>query len=282
MPSEPSEATRCLLTRAVPYVRLAGSEDQAPEVLPDGSGLRCRVTGRVYPLREGVLDLLGSEPVLRKSQKILDTPWTALAYDRLRQALLPRVLGLPRFPAEVKLIQGRLRAGPGDAVLDLACGHGNFTVELARAVGPGGLVIGLDVSRHMLARAVGRVGTARLENVLLVRGDAQRMPFAGGCFQKVNCSGGFHQFPDLRQALAEIGRVSGPRAVLTAATFAEHPRDRHATLKRWLNRRFAWHFVPLAWLGDRLRELQYSDYDWSLPGGWFAYTSAVKRGPFDA
>jgi len=38
---------------------------------------------------------------------------------------------------------------------------------------------------------------------------------------KVNCSGGFHQFPDLPHAWREIARVSVGGAVLTASTFAE-------------------------------------------------------------
>jgi ubiquinone/menaquinone biosynthesis C-methylase UbiE len=267
-----------LLVRAAPLLRLPTSPALAPEVLPDGGGLRCPATGRVFPCREGVLDLLDEEPALKKTQKVLDTPFTAWVYDRLRAAFLPRLLGLPRFAQEVALIQGRLGVRPGDVVLDLACGHGNFTAEWARRVGPTGLVLGLDVSRAMLARAVERVARLRLGNVLLVRGDARQLPLADGVLTRVNCSGGFHQFPELSRALGEVARVSGPGAALTASTFAEGPRDRHAVLKRWL-RRFEWHFVRLDWLGEQLAGLGYRDYRWSLPGGWFAYTSALKGEP---
>jgi len=91
-----------------------------------------------------------------------------------------------------------------------------------------------------------------LAHVLLVRGDAQRLPLADESLAKVHCSGGFHQLPDLPQALAEIARVSAPGAVLTASTYAEGPHDRWAGLKRWLGARYALRFVPLIWPASRL------------------------------
>jgi len=150
-------------------------------------------------------------------------------------------------------------------------------VKWAKRVGRVGLVIGLDISAAMLARAAHRAGRWGLDNVLLIRGDAHQLPFADGVLLKVNCSGGFHQFPDLPQALREIGRVSAEGAVLTASAFAEGPADPRAAVKRWMKRCFDLHFVPLVWLGEQLAALGYADYEWSLPGGWFGYTSARKK-----
>jgi hypothetical protein len=98
-----------------------------------------------------------------------------------------------------------------------------------------------------------------------------------GALAKVNCSGGFHQFPDLPRALREIARVSAAGALLTASTFAQGPDDPRGGLKRWLKRRFDLHFVPLGELGEQLGACGYVAYDWSLPGsGWFGYASACK------
>jgi ubiquinone/menaquinone biosynthesis C-methylase UbiE len=264
------------LARAAPLIRLPTSPGQPPEVLGDGSGLRCPITDRVYPYRNGVLDLLDSDVRLTATQHTLNTPTTAWAYDRSRDALL-RLFGLPDFPEEVAMIQEALRLWPGDTMLDLACGHGNFTVEWAKRVGPDGLVIALDLSPAMLMRAAERVNRWGLDNVLLIRGDAHQLPLADSCIRKVNCSGGFHQFPDLPQALREIARVSAPAATLTASTFAESPDDQPSRIKRWLKQRFTLHFVPLDQLGEQLVALGYGDYAWSLPGGWFGYASAKKR-----
>jgi len=264
------------LERAAPLLRLPTSPDQPPKVLSNGSGLRCPVTGRVFPYRGGVLDLLGDSLEKTFTQHTLDTSFTAWAYDRFRGPLT-RLLNSPDFPVEVTTIQGVLQAQAGDTVLDLACGQGNFTVEWAKRVGREGLVIGLDISRALLARAAYHAGQWGLDNVLLIRGDAHQLPFAGECLHKVNCSGGFHQFPDLPQALREIARVSVEGTVLTASTFAEGPGDPRTGIKRWMKRRFELHFVPLVWLGEQLAALGYTDYEWTLPGGWFGYTSARKK-----
>jgi SAM-dependent methyltransferase len=271
-----AEQARQLLARAAPLLRLPTSPASMPTVLADGSGLHCPSTGRVYPYRNGILDLLEHEPTLTETQQLLNTPFTAWAYDRGRDALL-RLCGGPSFAREVAMTQASLQIQPGDTVLDLACGQGNFTVEWAKRTGPDGLIIGLDISDAMLRRAASRVTRAHLNNVLLIRGDALRLPFADESFSKTNCSGGFHQLPDLPRALHEVSRVSTPNAVLTASTFAEGPDDRWAGLKRWLKQRFQLHFVPLDQLERQLAAVGFQNYIATLPGGWFGYTSTRKN-----
>lgn len=269
----PIASAQHLLTRAAPYLRLPTSPHHPPEVLPDGSGVRCPTTGRMYSYRDGVLNVSEDALTLTQTQHVLNTSATAWLYDHGRNAFM-RLVGMPTFAAEAATIQEQLQVHAGDVLLDLACGHGNFTVAWATRAGPNGLVFGLDISPAMLNRAVRRVMRYGLHNVLLIRGDAQHLPFADQSLSKVNCSGGFHQLPDLPRALQEIARVSTKGAVLTASTFAEGPHDRYAPFKRWLNRRFALHFVPLEWLGQQLTRVGYHDYRWSLPGTWFAYTAA--------
>ena len=272
----PAGRARILLDRAAPLLRLSESPDQAPEVLPDGSGVRCPATGRVYPYRNGVLDLLPGEQSKTFTQRALDTPVTAWAYDRFRETITS-ALNSPDFPVEVAMAQSALQVQPGGVILDLACGQGNFTVEWAKRVGPAGLVIGLDYSWPMLRRAAYHINRWGLDNVLPIHGDAHHLPFADGALAKTNCSGGLHQFPDLPQALREIARASASGALLTASTFAQGPHDPRAGLKRWLKRRFGLHFVPLVEMGEQLRACGYAAYDWSLPGGgWFGYASACK------
>jgi ubiquinone/menaquinone biosynthesis C-methylase UbiE len=266
-----------LLERAAPLLRLPSAPDRPPEVLPEASGLRCPVTGRIYLCHDGVLDLLPAEVALTPGQRAFASSFIAGLYDRCRGAI-GRVLGVPQFAVEVATIQQALDVQPGDTLLDLACGQGNFTAEWAARAGPEGLILALDLSRVMLARAAPRLRRRGLHNVLLLRGDALHLPLADGCLAKVNCAGGFHLFPDLPQALREIARVSAAGARLTAATFVEGPDDRCAGFKRWFRRRSGVHFVPLGWLGEQLAAVGYRDYTWSLPGGWFGYASARKVG----
>jgi ubiquinone/menaquinone biosynthesis C-methylase UbiE len=263
-----------ILERAAPFLRLPGSPDRPPEVLAGGEGLREPGTGRVFPYRDGILDLLGEGRRRTLSQLSLDTAVTAWLYDRMRDSLL-RLAGMPDFATEVATIQSRLQLAPGDVVLDLACGHGNFTAAWARHVGPTGLVIGLDLSRSMLARATERL---RGTGVLLVRGDALSLPVADAAVRKVNCSGGFHAFPDLPRALAEIARVSAPGAVLTASMFAAADDDERPRLRDWLRRAAGLHFVSLPWLGRELQAVGYVDYRSTAPRAGFGYASARKPG----
>lgn len=276
----PEAQARRLLERAAPLLRLPTCPDRAPEVLPVGSpegcGLRCPATGRVYPYRDGILYLLDVTQMKTFTQHFLDTPFTAWAYDRFRETITG-ALNSPDFPVEVALAQRALRVTSGDTLLDLACGQGNFTVEWAKCTGDAGLVIGLDYSLAMLRRAVYHVQQWGLGNVLLIHGDAHALPFADGVLHKVNCSGGFHQFPDLPQALREIARVSAPGAVLATSMFAADVNDPRAAFKRWLEQSFSLYFVPLAEMGEQLAALGYKDYTWSLPSGWFGYASADKQ-----
>jgi SAM-dependent methyltransferase len=278
-PAPSPERARALLLRGAALVRLPTSPDRVPEVLPDGSGLRCPVTGKIFPYDRGVLDLIEVDPSLTGAQKTLDTPFTSWLYDEVR-SLAMSLFALPSFAAEVGQIQDRLNLGLGDMVLDLACGHGIFTAEWAKRVGPDGLVIGLDLSRSMLARAAHRVHLYRLDNVLLCRGDALQLPLRDGGLAKVNCSGGFHQFPDLPRALSEIARVSAPDAVLTASTFAREKQQEAGPwgmIKDGLQASLSVNFVVLGSLGEALGRLGYGDYRYTIPGSWFGYLSARKR-----
>jgi ubiquinone/menaquinone biosynthesis C-methylase UbiE len=52
-----------------------------------------------------------------------------------------------------ELLFARTKVAPGERVVDIGCGCGSTTIELARRVGPKGSVVGVDVSVPMLARA---------------------------------------------------------------------------------------------------------------------------------
>src|SRR5689334_7111212 len=60
---------------------------------------------------------------------------------------LQQLSGLPG-----ELAMDRLGLLPGQRVVDLGCGLGRTTLELASRVGPGGEVVGVDISAEMLAR----------------------------------------------------------------------------------------------------------------------------------
>ncbi|NSY38379.1 methyltransferase domain-containing protein [Leisingera sp. ANG59] len=97
---------------------------------------------------------------------------------------------------------------PGERILDLGCGNGLLTLELARAVGPAGHVAGLDASPDMLAAARQRLeGRA---NTTLTESDAASLPFEPESFNKAVSVQVFEYITSRRPALRALHRVLQP------------------------------------------------------------------------
>jgi ubiquinone/menaquinone biosynthesis C-methylase UbiE len=84
--------------------------------------------------------------------------------------------GYPQRAQRVRAVQALgLRAG--DTVVDIACGTGvNFPL-IEEAIGPGGRIVGVDLTDAMLARAAHRVEAHGWSNVSLVQSDAAEFSF---------------------------------------------------------------------------------------------------------
>ncbi len=110
------------------------------------------------------------------------------------------------------LIMDALRLQSGERVLDVACGGGKTTVAAARAVGPSGHVVGIDIAPRLLDLAQQRRGDAGLANIEFVLCDAQTDPFPSGSFDAVMCQFGIMFFDDPVAALTNIHRYLKPAA----------------------------------------------------------------------
>lgn len=112
-----------------------------------------------------------------------------VGYDTTRRAdpgLVSRLLDLLAVPA-------------GSRCLDVACGTGNYTTALAEA---GLRMVGVDVSRQMLASAGAKSGAVRW-----VTGDVTALPFAEGAFDAAVCTLALHHVSQPERAFREIARV---------------------------------------------------------------------------
>ena len=103
-----------------------------------------------------------------------------------------------------------LRAG--ERVLDLGCGTGAAWPLLQRAVGPEGLVVGVDYTPEMLRRAP-RSGAS---NAALVQADAAALPLAGEFDAALFCLSYF-VIPDSMRALDAVWRLLRPGGCLVVA-----------------------------------------------------------------
>ena len=80
-------------------------------------------------------------------QAVLASPVGSMVYDNT-QAVVRKLFTALQQPMEW------LNIPPGGIALDVGCGPGSVTASLARAAGPDGLALGVDISEPMLARAV--------------------------------------------------------------------------------------------------------------------------------
>jgi demethylmenaquinone methyltransferase / 2-methoxy-6-polyprenyl-1,4-benzoquinol methylase len=94
---------------------------------------------------------------------------------------------------------------PGDSAIDVCCGTGDLAVELRRAVGPSGRVVGLDFAPQML-------DVARRKSVAVewVEGDALALPFQDDEFAAATVGFGVRNLADYARGFAEMARVVRP------------------------------------------------------------------------
>lgn len=115
--------------------------------------------------------------------------------------------------------------GPGDRVLDVACGTGIVLRKAAPFVAPDGVVVGIDMNPAMLevARARAEEGGISAEwHEALV----EAMPFVDRSFNWAYCQNGFQFFSDRHAALVEIRRVleeDGTMVLIVWKGFDRHP-----------------------------------------------------------
>jgi SAM-dependent methyltransferase len=114
-----------------------------------------------------------------------------------------------------RLAMEALAPRPGERLLDVGCGCGQTTLELASRVGPAGAVVGLDISRPMLEVARSRAAAAGLKHLEFIEGDAQTYPLEQAAFTAVFSRFGVMFFEDpvaafrnLRRALVRGGRLA--------------------------------------------------------------------------
>jgi SAM-dependent methyltransferase len=180
----------------------------------------------------GYLDLLGRAPPdpTGAAQRLMLTGAVPAIYERWWRPALGRIakgaFG-PGMRDEHRIARLLLGLVPGDGVLDVACGPGNFTRDFARSVGDAGLAVGIDASATMLARAVRHT---REDTVAYVRGDAVVLPFRDQSFDAVCCFAALHLFAEPWNALDQMARVLTPGGRIAIFTSC---RTRSAPLRLW-------------------------------------------------
>jgi SAM-dependent methyltransferase len=122
-----------------------------------------------------------------------------------------------RFAALTERLLGRAGVRHGECVIDVGCGTGTTTLQLAAAVGAHGSVLAIDISEPLLTSARRRCLHAGHANVRLIRADAQTHRFERGCHDVVLSRFGVMFFDDPVGAFRNLLSALRPRGRLAFA-----------------------------------------------------------------
>lgn len=144
--------------------------------------------------------------------------WTQTAPGWVRHAERHDQLGRPLGAAAMHALHAR----PGERILDIGCGCGGTSAELAGLVGPGGSVVGVDLSTAMLSCARARFAQQEYPGLRFVAGDIETLDVVPGApFDAAFSRMTLMLLADPVAGLATIRRCLRPGGRLAATVFRD-------------------------------------------------------------
>jgi SAM-dependent methyltransferase len=240
--------------------------DCGESLRPEGPDLLCAKDHR-FVCVDGYFDLWPTD----SAQPSIDwfaTPYGVL-YDRaIKERWLARLGGRLGWGADIgkvfEMMDEGVKCRPGEVVLDVPVGG---APPLRSASGRlEGTYIGIDLSPGMLRRAVQERTAEGLDNVLLARADALRLPLRDASVDRILCFNGLHVLPDKRTALRQFQRVLKPGGQLWGNVVIAGTSAIGMVARPWFSR--SWLFFHPA-DPDELEEL-------ALAGGFTSWDQEVQ------
>lgn len=123
------------------------------------------------------------------------------------------------FSSSAENLANILHPAAGEKILDVATGTGEVAIACARAVLPGGNVIGIDLSERMLEQAKKKAVSMGAGNIDFFNMNAAMLDFKSDYFNHVVCGFGLFFLPDMSAALREWVRVTKPGGKIAFTSF---------------------------------------------------------------
>lgn len=132
-------------------------------------------------------------------------------YDRLNA-----ILSFQQHKRWRRLAVRLAQVQPGDRCLDVCTGTGDFAVDLARAVGRTGRVIGADFCEPMVRNGLAKTAQAYGGPITMMVANAEALPYPSGVFDVATVGFGIRNVAHIQQAVSEMARVTrhGGRVVI--------------------------------------------------------------------
>jgi len=125
-------------------------------------------------------------------------------------------------------------ASLGDRAVDVCCGTGDLALLLAKRVGPGGAVLGVDFSEEMLRIARRRAAAAGLARICrFAEGDAEALALRDATFDVATVGFGIRNVRSPEAALRELRRVLRPGGRLAVLEFSRPSNAAVRALYDW-------------------------------------------------
>lgn len=109
-------------------------------------------------------------------------------------------------------------------ILDVACGTGDFTIEIATKAASGSKITGIDLSEGMMKIGREKIRKAGIE-AELVQGDCEELPYGSNTFDRISVGFGVRNFEHLDIGLKEMNRVlkQGGKLVILELSVPSNP-----------------------------------------------------------
>jgi len=143
--------------------------------------------------------------------------YTRTTWNESAEAYVDLLRYMEPFRAD---LVARLRAQPGETVLDLGTGPGEPALTIASQVGPAGHVVGVDLSENMIAIARRVASNRKVPTIDFQVCDCSELPFKAATFDAVVSSFGFQIFTNPEKAAQEAWRVLRPKGRIAVSVWS--------------------------------------------------------------
>jgi ubiquinone/menaquinone biosynthesis C-methylase UbiE len=113
---------------------------------------------------------------------------------------------------------------PGMEIVELGCGSGYYTVAVAKAIQPSGIVFAVDIQQGMLDKLLARMEREGVKNIIPVLADAEgHIPLDDGIADAVFSVTVLPEIPDPSKALLQVKRLMKDDGIFVNSEFLIDP-----------------------------------------------------------